>query len=215
MGKFRHFVGQLMPQGLVRAWRVSIDRRIHAQGKLFDGRDELFRAGLARATVYGEYGVGDGSTLFVLTKSECVVHAVDSSEEWAERVRVKSGGNPRLRIDVIDLGPVGESGRPLSYEKSENIVGYVSSLWHRELTPDFVLIDGRFRVACFLYSLLNAQAGTIIIFDDYTPRPYYFIVEDVVRPRQIHGRQALFEVPAAFDRERAQSLFERFLFVMD
>ena len=32
---------------------------------------------------------------------------------------------------------------------------------------DCVLVDGRFRVCCFLTSLKNAEQGTRIIFDDY------------------------------------------------
>jgi hypothetical protein len=48
----------------------------------------------------------------------------------------------------------------------------VHSPWRRgAVKPDLVLIDGRFRLACFLHPLLAAAPGTPILFDDYTNRP--------------------------------------------
>jgi protein O-GlcNAc transferase len=38
------------------------------------------------------------------------------------------------------------------------------------VSPDVVLIDGCFRVACFLACWANIQRPTTVIFDDYTER---------------------------------------------
>lgn len=50
-----------------------------------------------------------------------------------------------------------------------------------------VLVVGRFRVACFVYSLLCAQTRTIILFDDYANREHYHAVEEFSRPRHIRS----------------------------
>jgi hypothetical protein len=63
-----------------------------------------------------------------------------------------------------------------------------------ELIPDAVLIDGRFRVASFLYSLISARVGTILMFDDYLNREKYFIVENFVKLQEKHGRMGVFYV---------------------
>jgi hypothetical protein len=76
-----------------------------------------------------------------------------------------------------------------------NFVRYTESLWVREEKPDVVLIDGRFRVCGFLTSLMYANAGTIIIFDDYVCRPHYHIVEEFLEPDHFCGRQCIFKVP--------------------
>jgi len=81
--------------------------------------------------------------------------------------------------------------------------------------PDLVVIDGRFRVACFLHSLLAAEAGTPILFDDYTNHPRYHLVEEFCPIEQSEGRQALFSVPAELDRETIGRELEGFLLVRD
>jgi hypothetical protein len=64
----------------------------------------------------------------------------------------------------------------------------------KSLKPDLILVDGRFRVACFLYSLLCAETNTTILFDDYTERPEYFIVEKFCKLDHTVGRMGFFKV---------------------
>lgn len=46
-------------------------------------------------------------------------------------------------------------------------------------SPDFVLIDGRFRVACLLHLLLNTTDFSIMIaIHDYRDREHYHVVEN-------------------------------------
>jgi len=92
---------------------------------------------------------------------------------------------------------------------------YVASPWRHQVKPDLVLIDGRFRVACFLHSLLNAEPGTRIIFDDYNNRPHYHLVEEFCPTEEREGRQALFLVPDQLDRSAIVAEEERFLYVRD
>ena len=79
--------------------------------------------------------------------------------------------------------------------------------------PDLALIDGRFRVACFLHSMLAAEAGTPLLFDEYTNRPRYHLVEEFCPIEQSEGRQELFRVPAELDREGIGRELEGFLMV--
>lgn len=64
----------------------------------------------------------------------------------------------------------------------------------KKTTPDLVLIDGRFRVFCFLTAIKLAPFGTKILYDDYTNRPFNHEVEDFYQKIDVCGRQALFEV---------------------
>ena len=85
----------------------------------------------------------------------------------------------------------------------------------RKNIPDLVLIDGRFRVCCFLTSLARAEAGTILLFDDYRDRPLYHLVEEFVQPSRQCGRQTAFVVPANVDKQLLLATAERFLYVTD
>ena len=83
---------------------------------------------------------------------------------------------------------------PTSFKMRHKFVEYAELLWRQSAMPEVVLIDGRFRVLCFLATLKFAPVGTKIIFDDYNHRPYYHVAEEFARKIEVCGRQALFEV---------------------
>lgn len=160
---------------------------------LFNGDSEMFREIASQAEVYGEYGVGD-STKWVLNNTGSIVLSVDTSREWIEAIRSHVMRPERWEPHYIDVGAVHEWGRPVGLQRRSRFLDYASSLWHRDASPDVVLIDGRFRVLCFLVSLLNAKSGTLIVFDDYVDRLHYRVVEEFVEPIRVSRRQGLFEV---------------------
>lgn len=182
--------------------------------ELFEGDGQLFKKIAARAKVYGEYGVGQ-STNWVYANTTARILAVDTSKRWIDCVIADKAVNSRIHATWVDLGELGDWGRPTSYEKHENFDRYVNSIWSEPEKPDVVLVDGRFRVSCFLHSLLHSAPGTAIFFDDYCNRPHYHIVEELLRPTQTCGRQALFSTPHELDRARVARLAKSFLYVMD
>jgi hypothetical protein len=182
--------------------------------KLFDGDDWLFKKCVKEALVYGEYGVGK-STDWVYENSAAHIICVDTSFEWVQGFLKKCNGNARCIIDWVDLGEVGDWGYPLSYEKRGDFVNYAASIWEKTEKPDVVLIDGRFRVFCFFYSLLHGRPGTKIIFDDYRPRRRYHVVEEVIKPVELCGRQALFVVPEHVDENHVKDLMSGFAYVIE
>lgn len=142
--------------------------------------------------------------------------SVDSSNEWVELVKTRSKDSQCLNIRCADVGIVGDWGRPLNYQKRSNFHEYTDWIWEQSITPDMVLIDGRFRVACFLTCLLKAPKGTRIIFDDYTNRPEYHLVEEFLPVKEICGRQALFITDTQLENQaKISNLIEKFRYVMD
>ena len=146
------------------------------------------------ATIYGEYGCG-ASTNWVYKNTNSYILSVDSSDIWINRVRKSCGDANRIKLHYANVGPVADWGTPKNYNNSSNFIDYTDWLWNQTLLPNLILIDGRFRVCCFLTSLLHAKEGTLIFFDDYTNRPTYHIVERFIKPIKTCGRQALFSVP--------------------
>lgn len=190
--------------------------RSNRPGLLFDGDDLLFKATIDRDSVYGEYGCG-ASTVWVAKNVGCEILAVDSSIEWLEKVRAECGSFAKLSLHHADVGPVGDWGRPVSYRNSANFADYTDWMWSNIKKPNVVLVDGRFRVCCFLTSLIHGEEGASILFDDYTNRPHYHYVEKYIKPLEVCGRQALFKIPAkeALDVEDIQGSIDRFRYVFD
>jgi hypothetical protein len=209
-----NMLNSLVPPILIPAMKkLAAPWRTRSDGRLFDGDEASFIKHASKAKVYAEYGVGQ-STDWVHRNTSATILAVDSSKQWIHKIIADKTG-PRIDAQWVDLGALGDWGRPLTYKQRDNFVQYVKSPWVRSATPDVVLIDGRFRVCCFFTSILQATPDTIIVFDDYVDRPHYHIVEELLPPFEWCGRQAIFSVPADLDRQRALTLADRFLYVMD
>ena len=187
------------------------------KNSLFDGDDHLFKKSIVDIKIYGEYGCGQ-STTWILRNSSSKVISVDSSEEWVKKVKNKNKNyHSKLIINYIDLGKLIGWGRPQSYAKCSNFSDYTEYIWKQSEKPKLVLIDGRFRVCCFLTSLKFAEAGTKIIFDDYVNRPHYHFIEKYVSRIKECGRQCLFIVPSKskINIDSLNKDIDAFRFVMD
>jgi hypothetical protein len=167
---------------------------------------------VADCSTYSEFGLG-ASSVFVNNETAARIRGVDTDKFWVEKVKSVTDKN-RSTFLHADLGPVGKLGRPQSYEKISNLDDYLQGPFSADHDPDVVLIDGRFRVASFLRSLMHTAPGTRIIFDDYH-RGFYHVVEEILRPQERTAKQALFIRPREFDRKKTTSMLESFHFVMD
>ena len=144
---------------------------------------ELFRAFLSAASNYYEFGMG-GSTVLAAELVKQSVSAMDSDPAWVDKVREIIDA-PTKRIDLrhVDIGKTGNWGTPISRESEYLFPDYSSAIvstGRRDF--DLCLVDGRFRVACFLQALQHLEPDAIVGIHDYRVRPYYFVVEQFARP---------------------------------
>lgn len=175
----------------------------------------LFQAQIAESINYLEYGCG-GSTVYACTQEKIKnIISVDTDIAWINLVsKLTHGTKKNIKIDHINFGETGEWGYPKSLKSYPNFWMYPVSPWISAkalgVGPDTVLIDGRFRVACFLYTLICASVGTVVIFDDYFDRPHYFEVEKFERVATRAGRIALFKVSRNYDIAELTALFAKY-----
>jgi hypothetical protein len=176
---------------------------MHSDLSLVPAMDEeglsFFKTAIANSTCFLEYGCG-GSTVYALnTENIKTIISVDTSKEWVEKVgQYVQSKETNLLLNHCDLGVVGDWGRPVNRDQSQSFWRYMVTPWQvarsKGLIPDIVLVDGRFRVASFLYSLICARLGTLIMFDDYLNREDYFVVEKFCQLKEKHGRMGVFYV---------------------
>ena len=190
-----------------------MEKKSKDEKTLFDGDDFLFKRYLKKCNIYFEYGVGD-STTWVLENTSSRIISVDTDKKWINKVDI-SKRKKRIDIHWINLGEIENWGRPKTYEYRKHFIDYISCVWTFKLKADVILIDGRFRVASFLFSLMNAKESSVIIFDDYMNRPHYHVVEEVLEVYENFGRQAVFVVPTVFNTKLAEELLKKFIYVMD
>jgi len=139
------------------------------------------------------------------------VTSVESDHAFGTAVREtvrREVGDVAFRMVLPGLGPTGAWGFPTDTANCRKWPRYATHVWQIldsiPASPDFILVDGRFRVASFLASLPSAQPGAQILFDDYRGRTkQYGVAETHVPVHRFIGRSALFEVPERFDMRRA------------
>jgi len=191
---------------------VSSDGQSVLLGVVLSDDWQHFRQKAVASVSYAEFGTGE-STVFMAGYSRATIRSIETDRTWVERVR-KSCPRP-VELIHVDLGPTSSWGRPAGYTHSAHFDDYFSAAFAGGYSPDFILIDGRFRVACFLKSLLLAEPGTTIVVDDYVNRGQYHIVEELVEPDFVGARQAFFTRPQSIPRARVENLLDKFEYVMD
>ena len=94
--------------------------------------------------------------------------------EGTETAPVIASG--KLVYACVNGGRVGDYGRPrnTTLYKSEY---YIDVLDHFDIVPDFVLDDGRYRVAVALKIVPQIKDETILMVHDFNNRGYYWEIE--------------------------------------
>ena len=213
---YKEIIKLFIPE-IILIIKRKLFNRLTVSEELFDGYSKLFKKNLSSKSIYGEYGCGK-STFYVLENFDIPVLSVDSSKYWINKIK-KNNRNNNLDINYVNIGNVKEDswGRPDDYSMRENFINYANDIWNRDKKPNFILIDGRLRVLCFLVSLKNCNSGSKIIFDDYMRRKYYHIVEEIIKPSSNDGRQCLFEVndKKNIDMNKLEFLINKFNYILD
>ncbi|MFN9546399.1 MAG: hypothetical protein ACK6AD_04920 [Cyanobacteriota bacterium] len=161
----------------------------------------------AKKSVVLEYGTG-GSTFLALEANEGnTLFGCETDSHWLNRLCLEvalRGLGGRFFPIYQDIGATKEWGMPCfekePYTDARGIrmlqaPGLPWEVMNRLGTsPDVILIDGRFRVACFITCWANIQKPTTLIFDDYAGRPAYHVVEELTKPVEMVDRAAIFEL---------------------
>jgi hypothetical protein len=173
---------------------------------------QLLWAFLQRSDRYLEYGSG-GSTCLAASAVGGSVVAVDSDPEWLAKVAIDcaaAGSKVRPSLVRVDIGPIGEWGWPTDPGTRDRWPSYYSQVWSQRgsAEADLFLIDGRFRVACFLSVLLHGQPGAILLMHDFASREHYHVVRSVAREIAVAEDLSAFQVPANADKRRISTLLQ-------
>lgn len=158
----------------------------------------LVRKHYSKANTILEYGMG-GSTVFAAGMEHKKVYSVENSASWFRMMQEYFDQNKplaELQMHYVDVGEVKKWGRPKDDSGWRNYHKYPLSVWDipEFVSPDVVLIDGRFRVGCFFATIFRCAKPATILFDDYVNRKQYHIVERFAEIKKISGRMAQFEI---------------------
>jgi hypothetical protein len=187
----------------------------------FDEASTLyFREQLQRARNYLEYGSG-GSTILANQMVTNLV-SVDSDASFLADVRRKLETHDRramAKLIHVNIGLTQHWGMPVFTKPTRRRVRrweeYAKAPWRYFRTigqqPDLILVDGRFRVACVLESLLSLSplTETQILLDDYVDRPEYEVIEQFAQVELV-GRMAVVHPRRLLERIQVRRLVKQY-----
>ena len=166
---------------------VKLDKNISFGDKL---TNLYFKNKLKKSKFYFEYGSGASTILADRLDKKFISLELDKSYyKYVLRILKKKN------IIYFNIGPVGEYSYPLFKNKKliKNYVETIDKYFRRNVYPDFILIDGRFRVACclnFLKFFNKKNFNPIILLDDFKKRSYYYVLKKYFYLKMV-GRMAL------------------------
>lgn len=172
-------------------------------------------------TNYLEYGMGE-STVQAAQKSINTIISIDNNEDLVGEVKTEiensiySGNINLLRANLGFTSMVGNSSNETILKDWPQ---YYIAPWSKykdlNLSPDLILINGRLRTPCFLYSLIQCNAGTRILWNEYFNKPEYHIVEKVLRPQGLVDDMVIFVVDKGINKNLAIDLLLQNIFNLD
>ena len=175
---------------------------------------------LARATVVLEFGVG-GSTGIAAQQPGIQLIGIDSHPDWIARCKkdpriARLDADNRLSLYHVDIGPVGDWGFPIDPASAPKWPRYSLDIWSKlgGRKPDFVFVDGRFRLSCALQTLLNLPDVQYLCIHDFWSRDYYAPILDFVEVVDRVGELGVFRPKPDLDlralgQMASKKIFER------
>lgn len=174
----------------------------------------LLIAELQNAKNYLEFGSG-GSTYIALLNSKANVVSVESDPNWLNYMRkwrfIRQNEGKRLTFYYSNIGKIAGSGYPESGEGQIVYPDYSKKVFkYYPRDYDVVLIDGRFRLACALQTLLHTRQDVIILWHDFPYRPYYHEILDFVNVLEAIDTMVVLTKKPDFDKEKVKNLYEKY-----
>tara|TARA_Y100001958_G_C21012748_1_gene392218 strand:+ start:168 stop:788 length:621 start_codon:yes stop_codon:yes gene_type:complete len=169
--------------------------------------NDFFEKNLNKSKFYYEFGSGSSTLRADYLDTRFV--SVELDKSFFNHIQKKL---TKKNINYISIGPVGEFSYPL-FKNKKKIFNYINSIefFFKNMDyPDFILVDGRFRVACCLNLLRfldKKQLDIIVLIDDFKDRDHYKILYEYFSI-QLIGRMALLK---SSKKKFDQVVFEKYL----
>lgn len=182
------------------------------------GERQMLHSYIDNATHYLEFGAG-ASTVYASNAEN--VKRIDSVESSGEYINAHLAGEPavrealqggRLTFYKIDIGETVKWGYPKDNSKRNLWGNYSSEVFRSNKDYDLVLIDGRFRVACALNTVLHTPADCVIIIHDFWNRPEYHCLLKYLNVKEQVDTLGVFTKKRNISTARMKSLIKKYQF---
>ena len=158
-----------------------LSKNIEPHFSLFD--HIMFDYYIQKATNYFEFGSGGSTIQANKLQNIKKIYSVESDIEWFKILKKNLKDSKKVEILFVDLQSQPNNwGNPGKNSTEKDWIKYSSQFKdlsdEKKKVIDFILIDGRFRVACCLKCFNGMNTNCLIAFDDFLNRPEYHKILD-------------------------------------
>ena len=173
---------------------------------------------ISLSTHYLEFGSGNSTIHASTVKSLESIDSVESSLKFINEYArphesiIESEKSKILNFHIIDIGETGMWGFPINHESQDLWPNYSNAVFKNNKEFDLVLVDGRFRVACVLNTLLNTPEYCTILVHDFWNRPEYHVILKFLHVKDKTGTLGVFYKKDNLDTSLIKNLIEDYQF---
>lgn len=161
-----------------------------------------------------QYGCGDATAIACEASKVKYILAVEANKNIADSIYDTLANKDKLRMMYSNIGDLSESGQPINNERYKDYHQYMIFPWaladKYDAMPSLVIIDGQFKVASFLYSLVCAPEGTTILVNGYFDHPEYAVMREYALLESKHGSAAEFTVQKNYAISELTAMIAKF-----
>jgi hypothetical protein len=183
----------------------------------------LFENTVKDSAFYLEFGSG-GSTIRTLLKTKAKVVSVESHMDWLKVMRAyyfirRMEKKNRLILYHANIGQTGAGGKPVNDDEKHLFPVYSAKIFNliteKEIAEiDTVFVDGRFRVACVLNTILQCHANKrlAIMIHDFEREKYHILLKYLTVNKSADSL-FLFKIKDDIDFKQVGLDYEQFKFL--
>ena len=194
---------------------------VHYPFRMSRNERRFFTFWIRPARHYLEFGCG-GSTFHTLKYSRAKVYSIDSDRLWLDElmtyryIRLQERRS-RWQPGYVNIGPVEHWGYPRKDADKEMFPEYSSNVFNF-IQPDKidrVLVDGRFRVACVLQTIIHCHQNPdiqIFIHDFWIRSTYHRVLDFLVEMHRVETA-GIFTIRNPVDFNRVNDLYDEYKYL--
>lgn len=186
---------------------------------LTDNEKQFFLSQLSNVKHYLEFGSGGSTFLSLLESNVKTITSIESDNNWLDLLKewhiISNNLENKIFFKYINIGEVGAWGKPINESKKENYPNYSKQIFEEQKDFDVVFVDGRFRVACALQTILNCKKDVKILMHDYPIRPYYHCILEFLDIVDVIDKMCLFKIKDNVNMDAVQEMWEKYKYIYE
>ncbi|MTJ50461.1 hypothetical protein [Dolichospermum sp. UHCC 0259] len=184
-----------------------------------ESEKNILHAYIGSSLNYLEFGSGESTIYASGLPTIHTVTSVESSRQFINDFLMQNSDvqnalkNKKLNFHIVDIGETVAWGYPKDEAKKHLWPNYSLSVFNGDLQYDLVLVDGRFRVASTLCSILSTPDACKILIHDFWNRPEYKIVLEFLQVIDKVDTMGVFAKIDSIDCHKVQSIIRKYQYL--